>query len=699
MSTGELMAATDAGRLGLWGQIKSFEDRVLLMVWMEAIERFAYYGVRMVVPLYIVGSVAGGGLEFTHIQKGSIYFWWAGVQSFLPVFTGNFADRYGYKKTIAVAIIIKAIGYAMMASMTSYGGFLAGCLMLAAGTAIFKPGVQGVLGNTLPEESRSVGWGLFYQFVNIGAMFAPIIAGLRFQSWAALFYGCAIAVSLNLLALPFFKDPRPPAGKYERPDGDPKKDNMRSLSMVFTGGFMCLLGIFGTSGMPLEGMAPVLLAGVLISLGVWAARVGWVGLDARGEEPFRLIWEAIKDILRPRLLLFIIAFSLFWLGFTQLFDVLPNYIDDWVNSSDLIAAASGAFEVKGVPILVTLIVAGLAAFVVNAFVWVGLRPDRGPSENVPNGGWIPVWGGLTFAGGLIYMGVLGLLGTLGVAFPEFLSGALMTIVATLAIGGALTRLFHGLKPPYIAVTLIGSVLAFAGTMMLLQSPAAGAAETLSDMAAKGVQIPQEWLFNVNPISISLLTVFVSYILGFFRPLTAIMIGMVISIVGILMVSNAATGWLVLGALAIFTLGEMTCSPKKMEYLSLIAPPGEQGKYMGYANMPTAIGWMVGAKLMGSWYENHGDKVNLARRHLEKVLGMTEEQVKAIAKDDVMPTLAGKLNLPLMEAQEFLRELYNPGIVWVWLGIVGSGSIVLMFLYNRWVQTEALKEANTPAEAS
>ena len=113
------MASESARTMGLWSQIKGFERRVFLMVWMEALERFAYYGVRMVVPLYIVASVASGGLEFTHIQKGSIYFWWAAVQSLLPVFTGNFADRYGYKKTIAAAIILKVIGYGMMASLTS----------------------------------------------------------------------------------------------------------------------------------------------------------------------------------------------------------------------------------------------------------------------------------------------------------------------------------------------------------------------------------------------------------------------------------------------------------------------------------------------------------------------------------------------------------------------------------------------------
>ena len=130
---------------------------------------------------------------------------------------------------------------------------------------------------------------------------------------------------------------------------------------------------------------------------------------------------------------------------------------------------------------------------------------------------------------------------------------------------------------------------------------------------------------------------------------------------------------------------MTCSPKKMEYLSFIAPPGEQGKYMGYANMPTAIGWMLGAKLMGSWYEYYGDKVNLAKKHLNEALGMSETEIAALSKDDVLPTLANKLGVDVSGATQVLLETYNPGKVWIWLAAVGASSIVLMVIYDRWIK--------------
>jgi len=110
---------------------------------MEMWERLAYYGMRVVVPIYIAQADEPGGLHFTQMEKGSIYAWWFIFQSVLPTFTGGFADRYGYKKTIFWAITLKVIGYVLMATQRSYEGFFIGTMILATGTAIFKPGIQG----------------------------------------------------------------------------------------------------------------------------------------------------------------------------------------------------------------------------------------------------------------------------------------------------------------------------------------------------------------------------------------------------------------------------------------------------------------------------------------------------------------------------------------------------------------------------
>src|SRR5512135_3586935 len=87
---------------------------------MEMFERLAYYGVRVVIPIYIAQADEIHGLHFSQVQKGTIFMLWALVQSGVPIVSGGFADRYGYKRTILVSIAIKATGYLLMATQRAF---------------------------------------------------------------------------------------------------------------------------------------------------------------------------------------------------------------------------------------------------------------------------------------------------------------------------------------------------------------------------------------------------------------------------------------------------------------------------------------------------------------------------------------------------------------------------------------------------
>jgi len=54
---------------------------------MEMFERLAYYGVRVVIPIYIAQADEIGGLHFTQTDKGIIFLWWALFQSLTPMFS------------------------------------------------------------------------------------------------------------------------------------------------------------------------------------------------------------------------------------------------------------------------------------------------------------------------------------------------------------------------------------------------------------------------------------------------------------------------------------------------------------------------------------------------------------------------------------------------------------------------------------
>lgn len=174
---------------------------------MEGWERLAYFGLINVWAIYISQADEPGGLHWTQEDRGWIAAWFSALGSLLPMFTGGLADRYGYKNTIFISITLKVAGYLVMAVSRDYWPFFAGAMLLATGTALFKPGIQGSLAQNLTKANGSVGWGIFYWLVNVGGMIGPPFASwLKGYGWAVVFYGCAGIAALNYGMLFTYKE-------------------------------------------------------------------------------------------------------------------------------------------------------------------------------------------------------------------------------------------------------------------------------------------------------------------------------------------------------------------------------------------------------------------------------------------------------------------------------------------------------------
>lgn len=477
-------------KLGFFQQTKELSWPFWVVNIMEMIERLAYYGVRVVIPIYIAQADEIGGLHFSQADKGFIFMWWALVQSILPVFTGGFADRYGYKKQIVVAIVFKAIGYVMMATQREFWPFFAGCMMLAAGTAIFKPPIQGTFVKTLNERTSGVGWGYFYQVVNIGGFLGPPFAHFMLGwGWPTVFYGCAAVVSLNILWLLTYKPVDSGADKTK---------------------------------------------------GVWT-----------------VIATTAKNILNAKLIVFILIMSAFWASFMQLFDMMPNFIVDWVDSSSI-------------------------------------------AQYLPKG-------------------------------------------------------------------------------------------MLSRDLSRGPQIAQEWVINFNPFLIIFFVSYISYVVNkHMRRLTSIFLGIVVASFGVLIAGSSMSILLCFLGIACFSFGEMLSSPKMSEYLGVIAPPDKKALFMGYSNIPFAIGWGYGTFAAGNLYGKAGEKAMLAINYLQEHMGVAAAALPN--RPEAFSTLCEKLGQTPAEATRLLWETYNPSQVWYPFFIAGIAAAIALSVFNhfakRWEGTNA-----------
>ena len=553
----------DVKQLGLFAAIASLGYVFWVVGAMEMVERLAYYGVKAVAALYATQAEADGGLGVSAARFGVLLSIWALVQSILPVFTGGLSDRFGYKLTIFISTVVKILGYLTMALFRSYEGFFLGAIVLAAGTAIFKPGIQGTLVKTTNRQNSSMAWGLFYQTVNIGGFLGPIVASFIRESnervfadnpsmaWAMVFFVCAGIISLNFLLLLTYREP----GKEERLER---------------------LRIAAEQKEPHN-----------------SAVAKWVG------EFSELARTSIRELLRPHVFIYLIIFSGFWFMFNALFDVLPLHIRDWVDRSDIM-------------------------------------------------NWL--FGGQTDNG-----------------FFKFLFG----------------------------------------------------------MNKEGTDINPEGLLNLNAGMIMLTCFFFAYLSGKMRATTSMVVGTLLASVAMIGIGHAMTGWFMVAMIATFSIGEMLSSPKFLEFIGNFAPTDKKAMYLGFSQIPLAIGWtaegFLGPWLYGQYaskdrfsrvmledrlndgtaavptetqLQSWSDTTEVSDRVLERMKDATPEAaqadpagfVESIPQGEAFQWLDAMTPESSLQLTRALADANNIATVWYIMAGVGLLTAVGIVLYGKWILT-------------
>ena len=112
------------------------------------------------------------------------------------------------------------------------------------------------------------------------------------------------------------------------------------------------------------------------------------------------------------------------------------------------------------------------------------------------------------------------------------------------------------------------------------------------------QIDTERLLATGPIVVIALTVVITLLTQKVPPLAAITAGTLISGVGWIFLVLVPSGLGAVLTLIAVALGEIVMSPRYYDYVSRLAPEGQQGTYMGFAFLPLGIGSLIGGAFGG-----------------------------------------------------------------------------------------------------
>jgi predicted MFS family arabinose efflux permease len=124
----------------------------------------------------------------------------------------------------------------------------------------------------------------------------------------------------------------------------------------------------------------------------------------------------------------------------------------------------------------------------------------------------------------------------------------------------------------------------------------------------------ELILMTDALAVVCLQIVISLLTRKIPAFRAITLGTLISSLCWLIFAFHATVVTAVISLIMLAVGEMVLSPRYYEYVSRLAPPGQQGTYMGFAFVPIGIGSLVGGWVAGKALHIFGE----VRHHPEQV---------------------------------------------------------------------------------
>ena len=150
----------------------------------EMWERFAYYGMRAILILFMTASVASGGLGFEVGRAGAVYGTYVALVYMLSLPGGWVADRIlGLRRSVFYGGVLIMLGQLSLA-VPGAKLFYLGLALIVLGTGLLKPNVSAIVGDLYGRDDhrRDAGFSIFYMGINLGAFIAPLIVGWLAQS-------------------------------------------------------------------------------------------------------------------------------------------------------------------------------------------------------------------------------------------------------------------------------------------------------------------------------------------------------------------------------------------------------------------------------------------------------------------------------------------------------------------------------------
>jgi POT family proton-dependent oligopeptide transporter len=328
-------------------------------------ERFAFYGIRWALVLYIVAQFHAGDPS-GEAPANRTYGAYLALVYAGAIFGGYVADRIlGYQRSILLGALIMSAGLFAIAWPEPHV-FELGLATIIVGNGLFKPNISTMVGKLygVGDTRRDAGFTIFYMGINLGAFVAPILTGLlankmfgsdAMPAYKVVFIASGVGMLLSFL---WFWFGRRQLGEIGRPPVE--SPGRRNVLYVLIGAIVAIPVMYSLLAMGADVLA-------------WILGVMFVGLCVL------LLVEGIREgaVQRDKAIAMLIIFAfnvVFWCFFEQAgssFNFLAQNIVDR-------GFGGWTFPVAWFQSVNSLAIIVLAPLIAVIWVWLGRR-RREPS--------------------------------------------------------------------------------------------------------------------------------------------------------------------------------------------------------------------------------------------------------------------------------------------------------------------------------
>jgi proton-dependent oligopeptide transporter, POT family len=366
------MADTSLNDRAFFGHPRGLSTLYFTEMW----ERFSYYGMRVLLILFMTAPVAAGGLGFETSVAGAVYGLYTSMVYMTSLPGGWIADRLiGQRRAVLYGGILIACGHFSMA-FPSLTTFYLGLTLIVLGTGLLKGNVAVIVGQLYApgDVRRDAGFSIFYMGINLGAFIAPLVTSYLGQriNWHLGFTVAGVGMVLGLVQYVLGAKHLGDAGLRPVPAASPAAAaQLKHRVRIWGGAAVALAAVVAvgmyTGAIPISAKQVADTAGIFL-LGLTLAFFAWLFLAGDWTRTERKRLYAIVALW--------LAAVVFWSEFEQAGSTLNLFADRATRSSILGWAFPSGFFQSLQPLFI------IAFAPVFAWIWIrlGTRQPSSPTK-------------------------------------------------------------------------------------------------------------------------------------------------------------------------------------------------------------------------------------------------------------------------------------------------------------------------------